>query len=103
MAPALRRLLAYAFLCAGAGALMAQVATGAHDRSTPPGMVRIPGGEFTMGATILAPTPTSGPRTGYAWQLLDGCDRRHNAQFRRFVDATGYLTTAERRPSREDS
>ena len=97
------RLFAYALLCAGAGALMAQAATRGHDRSTPPALVRIPGGEFTMGSDEARAHPDEQPahRVRVRGFWMDSTDVT-NAQFRQFVDATGYLTTAERLPSREE-
>ena len=63
----------------------------------PPGMVWIPGGEFTMGSDA---TDTPGHEHPAHRVRLDGfwMDETDvtNAQFRRFVEATHYLTTAER-------
>lgn len=63
----------------------------------PPGMVWIAGGEYTMGTN----DPNSFPNERPAHRVkVDGfwMDRTAvtNAQFRAFVEATGYLTTAER-------
>ncbi len=67
----------------------------------PEGMVWIPGGTFTMGDD--EGTPDESPAHSVT---LDGfwMDRTEvtNAQFKKFVDATHYLTVAERTPKRED-
>jgi sulfatase modifying factor 1 len=65
--------------------------------TAPSGMVWIPGGEFVMGTD----DPSSNPAERPAHQVrVDGfwIDQTEvtNAQFRRFVEATGYVTTAER-------
>lgn len=65
--------------------------------TAPAGMVFIAGGEFTMGAD----DPKSMPNERPAHRVkIDGfwMDQTAvtNAQFRAFVDATGYVTTAER-------
>lgn len=76
----------WAFACAGAAAGLA-----------PPGMVWIPGGEFTMGSTDpLArrdESPVHRVRVDGFW--MDKTEVT-NAQFRAFVEATGYVTVAER-------
>jgi len=65
-------------------------------------MLWIPGGEFTMGSEHALAKPNERPahraRVHGFWM-----DRHHvtNAQFRRFVAATGYVTTAERNPDWE--
>jgi formylglycine-generating enzyme required for sulfatase activity len=70
--------------------------------SGPAGMVLVPGGEFLMGSDHKLAQPNERPahrvRVRAFWM-----DRHHvtNAEFRRFVDATGYVTTAERKPSWE--
>lgn len=72
-------------------------------RSDPPGMVWVPGGEFTMGSDAPDASPAEKPahrvRVDGFWM-----DETHvtNAQFRAFVAATGYATTAERTPTVEE-
>jgi formylglycine-generating enzyme required for sulfatase activity len=65
-------------------------------------MVWVPGGEFTMGSTS-ASWPAEGPphrvRVDGFW--MDETEVT-NAQFRAFVAATGYITTAERKPDWEE-
>lgn len=68
-----------------------------------PGMVWIPGGEFTMGwdgeGGSVAERPAHRVRVSGFW--IDQTDVT-NEQFRRFVVATGYVTTAEKAPTVED-
>src|SRR5689334_577800 len=69
----------------------------------PPGMVWIPGGEFTMGTDSDLGWPDEKPahrvRVNGFW--MDETEVT-NAQFRAFVDATGYVTMAERTPKLAD-
>lgn len=71
--------------------------TGASPGDAPPGMVWIPGGEFSMGSTHPLARPDEGPvhrvRVDGFW--MDATEVT-NAQFDAFVSATGYLTAAER-------
>lgn len=77
----------------------------------PPGMVWIPGGEFSMGAAYSADmnlvgmnaTVDSRPihRVYVDGFFMDKTDVT-NAQFRKFVRATGYVTVAERKPRAQD-
>jgi len=66
-------------------------------KPVPEGMVWIPGGEFRMGTDDLEADPSERPSH---WVWVDGfwMDRMEvtNAQFRQFVEATHYVTTAER-------
>src|SRR5688572_21604452 len=63
----------------------------------PAGMVWIPGGEFTMGTDDINSMPNERPAHSVK---VDGfwMDETPvtNAQFRAFIEATGYVTTAER-------
>jgi sulfatase modifying factor 1 len=71
--------------------------------SGPPGMVWIPGGEFSMGGVGAEARPDEFPvhtvKVDGFW--MDETEVT-NAQFRKFADATGYLTTAERKPEWEE-
>jgi sulfatase modifying factor 1 len=94
----------------GSGAFRPTVAdTTRPPRAAPPGMVWIPGGEFSMGA---ADAPDDGGDAPLADARpvhrvhVDGfwIDRTEvtNAEFAKFVRATGYVTVAERTPRAED-
>lgn len=65
------------------------------------GMIQIPAGDYALGAGKLYPeegTPRTEKSPGF-W-----IDRYEvtNAQFKKFADATGYVTTAENAPKAED-
>lgn len=65
-------------------------------------MVKIPAGTFWMGSEDPAfpdARPMHRVRLGSFWM---GRTEVTNAQFRRFVEATGYVTVAERTPRAED-
>lgn len=69
----------------------------------PTGMVWIRGGQFSMGSADMVARPNERPV--HAVRVDGFCmDRHHvtNAEFRRFVQATGYVTTAERKPDWEE-
>jgi len=65
----------------------------------PNGMAWVPGGNFLMGSDSKLAQPNERPahkvRVRGFWM-----DEHHvtNAEFRRFVEATGYVTTAEKKP-----
>lgn len=64
------------------------------------GMVLLPGGEFTMGGEVY---PEEAPlRRGRVASFWIDTHEVTNAQFQRFVDATGYVTLAQRAPSATD-
>jgi formylglycine-generating enzyme len=69
----------------------------------PAGMVRIPGGEFTMGSDHEGAPGNERPahrvKVDPFW--MDEHEVT-NAEFRRFVEATGYVTTAEKPPDWEE-
>jgi formylglycine-generating enzyme required for sulfatase activity len=68
----------------------------------PPGMVWIGGGEFRMGSTdprFPDAQPVHRVRVDGFW--MDKTEVT-NAQFAKFVEATGYITVAERTPRAED-
>ena len=98
------RILLLAALAAGAFAFaFGLVKLLQHDPAAPPGMVWIPGGEFTMGSDAPNVSPAEHPahcvRVDGFW--MDETDVT-NAQFRHFVEATGYVTTAEQTPTEEE-
>ena len=93
----------YAFLLVVA-AIAASVAYA--DANAPDGMVWIPGGEFIMG-TEKGEDPDAWPVESPSPQVrVDGfwMDETEvtNAEFREFVEETGYVTTAEKAPKLED-
>ena len=67
--------------------------------AAPPGMVMIPGGEFVMGSGGESTQPNEQPahRVRVGDFYLDATEVT-NAQFRAFVGATGFVTTAEKVP-----
>ena len=69
----------------------------------PPGMVWIPGGEFLMGTNSDLGWPDEKPahrvRVDSFW--MDEAEVT-NDQFHRFVEATSYVTTAEKAPTAEE-
>jgi len=71
--------------------------------SAPSGMVWIPSGAFTMGTDDLHSMANERPshRVSIAGFWMDDHDVT-NAEFQKFVEATGYLTTAERKPEWEE-
>jgi formylglycine-generating enzyme required for sulfatase activity len=96
-----RLLVPAALLLVGFTATFA-IVRGMHSGSrapgkAPPGMAWIPGGEFTMGTDLELGKPDEKPAhrvrgTGF-W--MDETDVT-NAEFARFAEATGYVTTAEK-------
>jgi formylglycine-generating enzyme required for sulfatase activity len=77
--------------------------TSAPPANKPPGMVLIPGGEFIMGTSeqdsYEHERPAHRVRVKKFW--MDETEVT-NAQFKEFVDATGYITVAERKPTWEE-
>jgi formylglycine-generating enzyme required for sulfatase activity len=70
-------------------------------REAPDGMVWIPPGEFDMGSNDGLPDERPVHPVRLSGFFLD-VHEVTNAQFRAFVDATGYVTTAERAPTVEE-
>ncbi|MGE3316295.1 MAG: formylglycine-generating enzyme family protein [Planctomycetaceae bacterium] len=72
-------------------------------QKTAGGMVRIPGGEFLLGGSADTSWPDELPahrvRVDDFW--IDAAEVT-NSEFRTFVEATGYRTTAERAPTVEE-
>ena len=71
--------------------------------SRPTGMAWIPGGEFTMGSDddLAWPDESTPHRVRVHGFFMDATEVT-NEQFREFVRATGYVTTAERTPDLEE-
>ena len=77
----------------------------------PPGMVWIPGGEFSMGSTVESESLCGVPGTTrdalpvhrtYVDPFWIDESEVTNEQFARFVEATGYVTVAEIPPTQEE-
>jgi formylglycine-generating enzyme len=62
-----------------------------------PAQVMVPGGEFEMGSNAAYPEEAPVRRVALAPFAIDTFEVS-NAQFARFVEATNYITTAEREP-----
>ena len=73
------------------------------NKAAPSGMVYIPGGEFTMGSddTLAWPEERPAHRVSVKGFFMDTTEVT-NAQFFAFVEATGYVTDAEKAPVLED-
>jgi formylglycine-generating enzyme len=72
-------------------------------RKTPPGMAWIPGGAFLMGTNDKESFPDERP--AHLVQVQNFWIDQHdvtNVEFFKFVEATGYITTAERKIDWED-
>lgn len=73
------------------------------EEAAPPGMVWIPGGEFTMGSDKKPARPDEGPphrvKVEGFWMDITPVT---NSQFKAFVEATHYVTTAEKAPTLEE-
>jgi formylglycine-generating enzyme required for sulfatase activity len=65
------------------------------------GMVQVPGGPFMMGSDAFYPEERPAHRVIVAGLWMDAHPVT-NAEFRRFVEATGHVTVAERRPDPAD-
>lgn len=76
---------------------------GSETATPPPGMVWIEGGEFTMGSedemSRFNERPVHQVEVTRFWIDVTPVT---NAQFQKFVDATGYVTIAERKPDWEE-
>jgi len=81
----------------------APVITLGDGKQGPANMAWIPGDEFLMGNDHQMSQPNERPahkvRVSGFWMDVNDVT---NAQFRRFVEATGYVTTAEQKPTWED-
>jgi len=80
-------------------------------KETHPGMVLVPGGTFSMGGVNPIQLQNGGPdemndarpiHTVYVDPFFMDETEVTNEQFAEFVQATGYITLAERKPTREE-
>jgi formylglycine-generating enzyme required for sulfatase activity len=80
-----------------------EVAARTPPEPAPPGMVWVPGGDFTMGTDSDQAWPDERPehRVRVAGFWMDEHEVT-NAEFRAFVEATGHVTTAEKAPTLEE-
>src|SRR5205823_14186553 len=89
--------------CAFAATYAAVTVIAHWPRQGPPGMVWIPGGEFGMGTDSDLGRPEEKPahrvRVDGFW--MDATEVT-NAQFAAFIEATGYVTTAEKPPNLDE-
>jgi len=101
--PRIRRAAFLAALALGAFGTVFGIVKLINHQSAPPGMVWIPGGEFTMGTDSEFGQKVEKPahRVKVDGFFMDETDVT-NAQFREFVEATGYVTTAERTPTLDE-
>ncbi len=105
-------LAAFAVFAGAAGAIMLALNTPSAEDSpaavtvpeiphgpTPPGMVWLPGAEFTMGSDNALARPEEKPahRVRVTGFFIDKTEVT-NTQFQAFVEATSYVTTAEQPP-----
>jgi formylglycine-generating enzyme required for sulfatase activity len=90
-------LLLAAVACPACGPDAGEVPGDVRAGDAPPGMAWVPGGTFTMGTddAFADERPPHPVRVSGFW--MDATEVT-NAAFRAFVDATGYVTTAERVP-----
>lgn len=76
---------------------------GANGDTSHAGMVYVPGGPFGMGGDNAQASPDEYPKhTVNVSPFWMDATEVTNAQFKEFVDATGYTTTAERKPDWEE-
>ena len=96
-----------ALLCVGVGASSKETKkdseVAVQARNAPTGMVWVPGGQFVMGSDL--PHARSVERPGHPVRVkgfwIDATEVT-NSQFRAFVEATGYVTTAEKVPKLDE-
>ena len=91
----------YLFGLAAAGFVVAFALAKFQQPGDPPGMKHIPAGEFIMGSDSGPRTETPARRVQLDGFWIDETEVT-NAAYRKFVDATGYLTVAERTPVWEE-
>ncbi len=71
----------------------------------PPGMVWITGDQFTMGALENDPYARADEKPAHEVKISGfwmDINEVKNSEFRKFIEATGYVTTAEKKPNWEE-
>ncbi|MBC6490385.1 sulfatase [Flavihumibacter stibioxidans] len=87
----------------GSAAVTGLADSAVYRGDTAAGMVLIPGGSFDMGADNEQASPDEYPKhTVRVDAFYMDITEVTNAQFQKFVEATGYITTAERMPDWEE-
>ena len=96
-------LISVATIASPNAAVPDEASRGQAGRKAPTGMGWVPGGTFLMGTDDVSSFPNERPahQVHIAEFWMDDHDVT-NAEFAQFVEATGYVTTSERKPDWEE-